>query len=399
MSKDHPFNNTQESTYDGFNEYETDQSVSHQQHSADNLTSPLYAKEDPVNLDQNAPTLAAGSERRLNKSAVIFLGLLGLSGFAAATFAFKHFFAGSAEKPPAEEIVTVPEMTAPTIAPTPPAPLSTEPVPVVTETKPLPEMPVMPAPPQPMASMAPMQTMTIDKLSNRRKESNSLVNTSAPMGSANGFFEDEFNPVKQGAVQRLNNPDARLVRGTYIRCVLQTKIISDVKGFTSCVVTEPVYSTTGKKLLMPKGTRISGQYKYGDLDTPRVEVIWNRALTPAGLDIRLDSPGADQLGAIGHTGHYNSHWAARLGSALLISVVSDAFKVAAAKYAPSNTTISDGTTVENPFDSNTADTLQKAAEQALSRSANRPSTVTINQGTLLTIYTSRDIDFSSLLDD
>ena len=53
----------------------------------------------------------------------------------------------------------------------------------------------------------------------------------------------------------IRSPDALLVRGTYLRCVLETRIITDLAGYTSCLLTEPVYSINGRSLLLPKGSR------------------------------------------------------------------------------------------------------------------------------------------------
>ena len=74
----------------------------------------------------------------------------------------------------------------------------------------------------------------------------------------------------------LGNPDALLVRGTYLRCVLETRIITDVPGFTSCLVTEPVYSVNGRTLLLPKGSKILGSYGGGPTGE-RANCTWNRA--------------------------------------------------------------------------------------------------------------------------
>lgn len=53
----------------------------------------------------------------------------------------------------------------------------------------------------------------------------------------------------------IRSPDALLVQGTYLRCVLETRIITDIAGYTSCLLTEPVYSINGRNLLLPKGSR------------------------------------------------------------------------------------------------------------------------------------------------
>jgi type IV secretion system protein VirB10 len=56
-----------------------------------------------------------------------------------------------------------------------------------------------------------------------------------------------------------------------------------------------------------------------------------------------------------------------------------------------------GTVVQEPFESNTAQTVQELANQAVRRAANRPPTVTINQGTVVTIYVAKDVDFTGVL--
>ncbi len=103
------------------------------------------------------------------------------------------------------------------------------------------------------------------------------------------------------SAQHLNEPDTLMVRGTYIRCVLETRIITDIPGFTSCLVTEPVYSFNGRRLLLPRArrswaatTRSAGH---------RVAVIWDRIITPTGIDVNMASPGIDNLGGAGHPGH------------------------------------------------------------------------------------------------
>lgn len=194
----------------------------------------------------------------------------------------------------------------------------------------------------------------------------------------------------------LQHPDTLMLRGTFIRCVLETRIITDIPGFTSCVVTEPIYSFTGKRLLLPKGSKVLGKYEM-EPNGPRVAVIWDRIVTPTGIDVNMASPGIDTLGGAGHPGNYNAHWGSRIGAALLISLLSDAFKYEAAEHGPRETTISNGVVTQSPFESNTADTIQQLANSAVQRQANRPATVTINQGTVLAIYVARDVDFTGVI--
>lgn len=165
----------------------------------------------------------------------------------------------------------------------------------------------------------------------------------------------------------IRSPDALLVRGTYLRCVLETRIITDVAGYTSCLLTEPVYSINGRNLLLPKGSKIYGSYGGGPIGK-RVEVIWDRITTPNGIDVAMSSPGTDGLGGAGHPGQYSAHWGSRIASALMISLIADAFKYAAAEHGPESTTVaSNGFAVRSPYECNRSHhgaTCQRGAQRA-----------------------------------
>jgi type IV secretion system protein VirB10 len=114
--------------------------------------------------------------------------------------------------------------------------------------------------------------------------------------------------------------------------------------------------------------------------------------------VNMSSPGVDDLGSSGNPGYLDSHWPSRISSALLVSMLSDAFLYEGEKHGPTTNTIgSSGAVVEQPFQSNTAQTLQNLAGQAVQQSANRPATVTINQGTIIDVYVAKDVDFSGVV--
>nr|WP_181097762.1 TrbI/VirB10 family protein [Xanthomonas arboricola] len=235
-----------------------------------------------------------------------------------------------------------------------------------------------------------------------------LAEQSAAAGGSDGIPGMPGQPGAQPGAQEdeqvtlakpISNPDGLLVRGTYIRCILETRIISDFGGYTSCIVTEPVYSINGHNLLLPKGSKMLGQYGAGEPTTRRLQVVWDRVTTPTGLDVTLVGPGIDTLGSAGHPGQYDAHWGNKIASALFISLLSDAFKYAAAEYGPETTTIGLGSGVitQQPFESNTAQSVQQLAQQAVEKSGRRPATLTINQGTVLNVYVAKDVDFSAVL--
>jgi type IV secretion system protein VirB10 len=82
----------------------------------------------------------------------------------------------------------------------------------------------------------------------------------------------------------------------------------------------------------------------------------------------------------------------------MISLLSDAFKYYAAEEGPAQTGLTSGGFVtQEPFESNTAESIQNLAQQALAENSRRPPTVTINQGTVVNIYVTADIDFGNVV--
>jgi type IV secretion system protein VirB10 len=149
--------------------------------------------------------------------------------------------------------------------------------------------------------------------------------------------------------------------------------------------------------LLPKGSKVSGTYE-GEANGPRVAVVWDRVTTPTGIDMKMTSPGVDNLGSAGHPGDYDAHWGSKISSALFISLLSDAFKFFGEKEGPTTTEVTTGgQVVSKPFESNTARSIDRLANQATAKSAARPDTVTINQGTVVNIYVSKDVDFSGVV--
>ena len=381
---------------------------------------PYYANQQTAaapDLDANAPQLRSNDLQKLNRKALLFLAGIVLLLIVAAVWMFKSATSSKDEvAKPREEKVVIPELPGNT------EPQATEPVaPIeVQQYAAEPAMPPLPPEPAQPASYpsdgygAAPQPREPSLMERRMMNGTGAGGGEGAGGDPQAAKKEAYmqammagmpgqapaQPPPQDEVasaQYIYRPDALLVRGTYIRCVLETRIVTDIPGFTSCVVTEPVYSINGRSLLLPKGSKISGKYNNSGATGPRVAVIWDRITTPNGIDVNMASPGVDNLGGAGHPGKYNAHWGSRIASALLISLISDAFSYAAAENGPRTTTISNGNVLETPFESSTARTMERLANQALDKSINRPPTVTINQGTVVNVYVSKDVDFTGVL--
>ena len=382
---------------------------------------PYYANQQSSaapDLDANAPQLRSNDLQKLNRKALLFLGGIVLLLIVAAVWMFKSATSGKDEvAKPREEKVVIPELpgnaepqSAEPVAPIPMEQYAAEPA--------MPPLPPEPAQPTayPADGYGAQSQPREPTLMERRMMNGASAGAGGGEGGSDAAKKDAYmqammaagmtgNPAaaqpppqdEVASAQYIYRPDALLVRGTYIRCVLETRIVTDIPGFTSCVVTEPVYSINGRSLLLPKGSKISGKYNNAGATGPRVAVIWDRITTPNGIDVNMASPGVDNLGGAGHPGKYNAHWGSRIASALMISLISDAFSYAAAENGPRTTTISNGNVLETPFESSTARTMERLANQALDKSINRPPTVTINQGTVVNVYVSKDVDFTGVL--
>lgn len=378
----------------------------------------------PPDLDSNAPNLASNDLRRMNRRALGFLAGIVVVLLLAAFLLLRSGNSGTEPvKKAREETVSVP------VAPIAPPPVPAEaPTPAAE--------PIALAPPPPLPTPEQLKPNRYNEgqrgpsLLERRMMADGAVQVvgangqpvaggqagpgsyggyggfpgmpgqpgpAAPPRSATGNLAYTAGPLPDvSSAEPLTHPDTLMLRGTFIRCTLETRIITDIPGFTSCVVTEPIYSFTGKRLLLPKGSKVLGKYEM-EPNGSRVAVIWDRIVTPTGIDVNMASPGIDTLGGAGHPGYYNAHWGSRIGSALLISLLSDAFKYEAAEKGPRQTSISNGVVTQSPFESNTATTMQQLANNAVQRAASRPATVTINQGTILAIYVAKDVDFSGVV--
>lgn len=369
-------------------------------------------------LDANAPYLRSADVQRLNRKALMFLAGIIVLMLLVVFWIFSGGLSSKTEEAQARakgEQVVIP--AAPRDLPELPpeaAPVAVEPdlppLPVVEDTAPsAASMMAMPTGMPERQELSLRERRMLDMATTFGEGANpgaiapaeaadpGMAQYAALMGQGQAPVAPREPPDGVTSAKPLYNPNTLLLRGTYIRCVLESRVITDVPGYTSCVVTEPVYSVNGKRLLLPRGSKVMGSYNSDALIGERAAIVWDRITTPTGMDVNMRSPGTDMLGSAGNPGHYSAHWAQRISSALLISLLSDAFKYAGAKNGPQETAVVNGAIYQNPYESNTARTMERLANMALDRNMARPPTVTINQGTILNVYVARDVDFSAVM--
>jgi type IV secretion system protein VirB10 len=189
----------------------------------------------------------------------------------------------------------------------------------------------------------------------------------------------------------LRHPELTVAVGTRIPCIPEMPIDSTVAGFFSCITPVDVRGSTGTVVLMERGTRIVGEVRSGlARGSRRLFVVMTQALTPAGVEIALDSPGADVMGQAGLDGEVDSHFFERFRGAMLLAFLDTGLQ-AAATVASNALNNGSGVTF-NQFQSGG----QRATSQALETDINIPSTLRRNQAEPMTVFVARHLDFSDV---
>jgi type IV secretion system protein VirB10 len=199
-------------------------------------------------------------------------------------------------------------------------------------------------------------------------------------GNANDDFAARIGGTgSTAAAARTFDPATTVTQGTLIPAVLETAIDTDVPGYVRAIVSADVRSFDGKRTLVPRSSRLIGQYKSGlTAGQKRAYVIWSRLIRPDGVSVNLGSPAIAFGGETGLPGKVNSHFFERFGSAMLLSVVGGLSTLAT---SGSSVVIGGG---------------QSAAAAAVQQSGSVGPTIRVRQGEPIRVFTAKDLDFSQV---
>ena len=288
-------------------------------------------------------------------------------------------------------------------APKPVAPPRPVPPPVARPVAPLPAPQVAVRPPQsllqpPTVTVAPVPTPVQD-LSAARAPAMIIDNstpapaaaaaqaspTAPPAGSklnANDQFINSVNGNIANKAWRIGDPSKVVPQGTVVPAVLETAINSDLPGYTRAIVARDIRSFDGTAVLIPRGSRLVGQYKSGlTTGETRAFIIWDRLIRPDGLSVQLASPATDDLGQAGSSGTVDNHFVTRFGAAILLSIVNG---LTSGLSSSSNNTIVIGSSTQ----------ASSIANSALQANVSVPPTIHVPQGTPIEVFVARDLDFA-----
>ncbi|MGN3975150.1 TrbI/VirB10 family protein [Tsuneonella sp. SYSU-LHT278] len=199
----------------------------------------------------------------------------------------------------------------------------------------------------------------------------------AGAGSANDFASKIGGVGGAPAQARaMVNPQTTVTQGTLIPAVLETAINTDVPGYVRAVVSQDVRSFDGTRVLVPRSSRLIGQYQSGlQGGQKRAYVIWTRLIRPDGASVNLASPAVGFDGTTGLEGRVNSHFFRRFGSSMLLSVIGGLATGGASVVLGGGAS---------------------AAQTAAQQDGQIPPTVRVRAGEPIRVFTARDLDFSSV---
>jgi type IV secretion system protein VirB10 len=201
----------------------------------------------------------------------------------------------------------------------------------------------------------------------------------AATGNNANDFASRIGGVGGGPAQaRVDvDPKTTVTQGTMIPAILETAINTDVPGYARAVVSQDVRSFDGTRILVPRSSRLIGQYQSGlQGGQKRAYVIWTRLIRPDGVSVNLASPATGFDGSTGIEGKVDSHFFKRFGSAMLLSVIGG---LSTLGTGGAGVILGGG---------------QSAAAAAVQQGNNISPTVRVRQGEPIRVFTARDLDFS-----
>jgi len=201
---------------------------------------------------------------------------------------------------------------------------------------------------------------------------------------------------------KIENLSVTIAQGKLIHAVLETAIDSALPGPVRGIVSHDVYAEAGREILIPKGSRLIGNYntqiKRGQA---RVFVIWSRVIRPDGIDMFIDSPVVDSLGRAGLPGDVDNKYFELFSAAIMTSSLDiGVAAIGDALFGNQQTTTTNNGTGSTTTQSPTSAAMQQAVQNIgqvgqniVGSFLNTSPEIYIDQGTPMEVFVNRDLIF------
>lgn len=178
------------------------------------------------------------------------------------------------------------------------------------------------------------------------------------------------------------NRSTTVPQGTLIPAVLETAFDSTSPGFARALVQKDIHGFDGTRVLVPRGSRLIGEYgaetKQGQR---RAVILWSRLIRPDGVTIAIGSPAADPVGRGGVKADVNTHFLERFSGAILQSALDLGVTLAARNS-------------RSPVIVALPGTGSRVASVATTQPADITPTLRVPAGRSVSVFVARDLDFT-----
>lgn len=211
--------------------------------------------------------------------------------------------------------------------------------------------------------------------------------------SKEGFFNQdikELGYLPNRVVPQLSHFE--LKRGSVIPATMITGLNSDLPGRISAQVSRNVYdSATGKRLLIPQGTKLFGRYDSKvSFGQQRVLVVWTDLIFPNGSTLNIGGmPGTDAEGYGGFSDKVDRHLWRTFGSAALVAIIGAGIDMS----MPDGSTLATRDTASDAVRRNFAESFGRVAEEAISQNLRVQPTIKIRPGYQFNVLVDQDMIF------
>ncbi|MCI4590577.1 TrbI/VirB10 family protein [Sphingobium sp. BYY-5] len=224
----------------------------------------------------------------------------------------------------------------------------------------------------------------------RRAEGNPLVIDNSTAGQKPGDATSDVAPSPPPAPNNTERARAGMfadrattvVQGTLIPAVLESGFDSSRPGFARAIVSRNVYGFDGTRVLIPRGSRLIGDYR---ADTgqgqKRALINWTRLIRPDGATIAVASPSADQVGRTGLKADVDTHFLERFSGAILQSALDVGVGLATPRR---------NTQIIVPIQGSV-----NGVNQAI-QTPQIPPTLKVKPGASISVFVARDLDFTDI---
>lgn len=234
--------------------------------------------------------------------------------------------------------------------------------------------------------------MLVNNAQSNKSDSTARVNELSSDRNTQFLNQVSAQPSETVTPKSIGPLNCVIAEGSLIHAILEPATNSDLPGFVRAIVSEPNYSEDGSQILIPRGSRLIGQYKSGMLQgQSRIFLVWTRLITPNALSVQLGSPGVDGLGVAGMgADEVNRHFWERFGSASLLSIIGAGVSTLGVSGGDQDNSVA-------AYRSAVANSFSQSADQTFQQEGKIPPTLTTYQGKPIIVFVAKDLNFSQVI--